>query len=44
MDEGPNVTFVGEEALMCCNYGAGVLGDHCRDATLRAISGDCLRS
>jgi len=39
----PDVTFVGDEALICYDYGAGVLGDNCHGTKLRAIPVDYLR-
>ena len=33
----PDVTFVGDEAIICYDYGAGVLGDNCHGIKLRAI-------
>jgi len=40
----PDVTFVGDEAIICYDYGAGNLGVHCHGIKLRAIPIDYLRS
>lgn len=39
----PDVIFVGDEAIICYDYGAGILGDGCHGTKLRAIPLDYLR-
>lgn len=40
----PDVIFAGDEAVICYDYGSGILGDNCHGTKLRAIPIDFLRS